>query len=53
MVFPSGKSEQKMSGRAYFLEFSLPKFMFHATTTYDILRHNGAPLHKSDFIGDA
>jgi hypothetical protein len=24
---------------------------FHATTAYDILRHNGVPLGKADFIG--
>ena len=24
---------------------------FHATTAYDILRHNGVPLGKVDFIG--
>jgi hypothetical protein len=25
--------------------------MFHVTTTYAILRHNGVPLGKADFIG--
>jgi hypothetical protein len=24
---------------------------FHAATAYDILRHNGVPLGKADFIG--
>jgi hypothetical protein len=35
----------------FLMSFSLPNFFFHATTTYDILRHKGAPLGKRDFIG--
>jgi uncharacterized protein len=35
----------------FFMSFSLPNFMFHATTAYDILRHKGAPLGKRDFLG--
>lgn len=35
----------------FLLSFSLPNFYFHATTTYDILRHNGVPLGKRDFMG--
>ena len=31
--------------------FSLPNFYFHATTAYDILRHNGVELGKRDFMG--
>jgi len=29
----------------------MPNFYFHATTAYAILRHNGVPLGKSDFLG--
>jgi hypothetical protein len=35
----------------FLLSFSLPNFYFHATTAYDILRHNGVPLGKRDFMG--
>ena len=38
-----------MSGRAFLLGSNLPNFMFHATTAYDILRHNGVPLHKGEY----
>ena len=31
--------------------FALPNFYFHATTAYDILRHNGVPIGKLDFMG--
>ncbi len=35
----------------YATEYLLPNFFFHVTTAYDILRHNGVPLGKGDFIG--
>ena len=38
-------------GLNYLLAFAWPNFYFHAVTTYDILRHNGVELGKSDFIG--
>ena len=30
---------------------AVPNFFFHMTTAYSILRHNGVPLGKADFIG--
>ena len=44
---------QKMTwkGAIYLFHFALPNFYFHATTTYDILRHNGVDVGKRDFIG--
>lgn len=51
LIFPAGDAERRMSGRDYLLTFSMPNFYFHATTAYDILRHNGVPLEKDDFIG--
>lgn len=35
----------------YLHELSLPNFYFHATTVYQLLRHNGVELGKPDFIG--
>jgi hypothetical protein len=40
-----------MSGAEYASQFALPNFYFHVTLTYAILRHNGVPLGKTDFIG--
>lgn len=40
-----------MSGADYLNKFALPNIIFHAATAYDILRHNGVPLGKRDFIG--
>ena len=52
IVFPAGGAEQRMSGREYLLAFSLPNLYFHVTTAYDILRHNGVPVAKSDFLAE-
>jgi hypothetical protein len=43
-----GKS---MTAHDYLLEHSLPNFYFHVTTAYAILRHNGVPLGKRDYLG--
>jgi hypothetical protein len=40
-----------LSGEVYLLQRALPNFYFHVTTAYDILRHNGVPVGKSDFLG--
>jgi len=40
-----------MSGMNYFIEHATPNFFFHLTTTYEILRHNGVPLGKRDYLG--
>jgi hypothetical protein len=39
-------------GEAYLKHFALPNFFFHVTTAYAILRHNGVPLGKADFLGN-
>jgi len=40
-----------MLGADYVREMQIPNFFFHVTHTYAILRHNGVPLGKTDFIG--
>jgi uncharacterized protein len=35
----------------YLLNHAMPKFYFHATMAYAILRHNGVELKKGDFLG--
>jgi len=44
--------EKKLTGQAYLTHYGLPQFLFHVTTTYAILRHNGLPIGKRDFMGD-
>jgi uncharacterized protein len=40
----------KLPGLAYLEHFSLPNFYFHLTTAYAILRHNGVPVGKGDYV---
>jgi uncharacterized protein len=47
-----GKQEYRFKGMQYLLNFVQPNFYFHATTVYNILRHNGVELGKKDFVGD-
>lgn len=39
------------SGINYLLQFATPNVYFHTATAYGILRHNGVPLGKADFLG--
>jgi len=39
------------NGAVYLSHYAFPHFYFHATTAYDILRHNGLEIGKKDFIG--
>jgi hypothetical protein len=47
----SGEKAKQWKGQVYLMHYSLPHFYFHATTAYDILRHNGVDIGKMDFIG--
>jgi hypothetical protein len=43
--------ELKFTGLGYLSSYAQPQFFFHVTTAYDILRHNGVPIGKRDFLG--
>jgi hypothetical protein len=38
-------------GEIFLLQHSIPNIYFHQTTAYNILRHNGAPIGKTDYLG--
>ena len=48
LKFPSVTFEFK--GRDYVVHFVIPNFLFHMTTAYNILRHNGVELGKADYL---
>ncbi len=48
LAFLQGKH---LLGSDYVSQLQLPNFYFHATLAYEILRHNGVPLGKQDFLG--
>ena len=39
------------TARDYVVEVAIPNFLFHVTTAYAILRNQGAPLGKIDYLG--
>ncbi len=51
VVFKGSPFEMQLLGQNYLIHFGLPNFLFHVTTAYDILRHNGVEIGKADFIG--
>jgi uncharacterized protein len=46
----SWMGDKWLRGGDYLDHFALPNFHFHMTTAYDILRHNGIPVGKMDYI---
>jgi hypothetical protein len=44
-------SSRGMPAEAYAAGMIMPDFYFHLAIAYAILRHNGVPLGKMDFIG--
>lgn len=51
VVFAVGSLKLPFVAEGFLTSFSLPNFYFHAATAYDILRVNGVPLGKRDFMG--
>ena len=50
MKFPNATFN--FTGKDFLLTFVIPNFYFHYTTAYAILRHNGVPVGKGDFLGN-
>jgi hypothetical protein len=50
VTFPVGKETKTMVAEDYLLHWVLPNMYFHITTAYSILRHNGVPLGKRDYL---
>ncbi|WP_224702264.1 DUF1993 domain-containing protein [Devosia aquimaris] len=46
-----GGNDVTMAGLDYLNQRALPNFYFHVTTAYAILRANGVPIGKRDYIG--
>jgi hypothetical protein len=48
---PWMSKDQHMLADEYLLQFGMPNFFFHLVTAYSILRHQGVPLGKNDYLG--
>jgi hypothetical protein len=50
VTFKAGPVERTLSGEDYLKHWATPNVYFHVTTAYNILRKNGVPLGKIDFL---
>jgi len=41
-----------LTGFEYATQHAIPNIYFHITTAYSILRHNGIPVGKKDYLGE-
>ncbi|MCX7265264.1 MAG: DUF1993 domain-containing protein [Betaproteobacteria bacterium] len=51
IVVKRGEKETHYKGMQFLLGHAIPNVYFHITTTYNILRHNGVEIGKSDYLG--
>ena len=51
VVLRTPGGEHAFEGLGYLTGFALPNLYFHVATAYAILRHNGVPLGKLDYLG--
>ncbi|KAF2102227.1 hypothetical protein NA57DRAFT_54148 [Rhizodiscina lignyota] len=47
---PTG-AERKYTGSSYLLVFAIPNAAFHVSIAYALLRHQGVPVGKMDYLG--
>jgi hypothetical protein len=51
VVMKMRAGDQTYTGLRYLQWFVIPNVVFHCTTAYNILRHNGVEVGKRDFMG--
>ncbi|HSI27987.1 MAG: DUF1993 family protein [Methylophilus sp.] len=51
VVLTIRKAELIFTGLDYLEKWVMPNVYFHSTTAYNILRHIGVPLGKTDYLG--
>ena len=44
--------DKYLTGSDYAILYLVPNFLFHVTTAYSIMRKNGVPVGKSDYMGE-
>jgi hypothetical protein len=48
---PAGERTLEFKGLAFLQRWAVPNVLFHVTTAYNILRHNGVEIGKRDYLG--
>lgn len=43
--------DKYLTGAEFAVQHAIPNIYFHVTTAYAILRHNGVPVGKKDYLG--
>lgn len=51
MKLPYFPEDMHFTGEGYARLYAIPNFFFHVATAYNILRANGVPLGKADYMG--
>jgi hypothetical protein len=51
VVFKTGQSEFKFTAKEYVLQYAIPNFYFHICIAYALLRKEGVPVGKRDYLG--
>jgi hypothetical protein len=51
VILNTPKGAMVFTGKSYVLGFAVPNFFFHVTTAYALLRHQGVPVGKMDYLG--
>jgi uncharacterized protein len=51
VVVKTQRGELHFKGAEFLAVWAIPNFYFHVTTAYNILRHNGVPVGKLDYLG--
>lgn len=51
VILATKAGEMKFTGTSYVLTFAIPNFYFHFVTAYALLRKEGVPIGKGDYLG--
>lgn len=51
VTVPIPRGEIRFTGARYVSDFGLPNFFFHMTMAYGVMRNQGVPLGKLDYLG--
>ena len=52
VIIATKDHEYKFTVTSYLTNFAMPNILFHVSTAYGLLRGQGVPLGKLDFLGD-
>ncbi|KAI9641658.1 hypothetical protein NHQ30_009513 [Ciborinia camelliae] len=51
IVMKIGSGDLKFTAKDYVVNYAIPNFFFHVVTAYDILRKEGVPVGKKNYLG--